>query len=326
MSTKVSLEDIRTDGGTQPRANLNHDVISEYTAELIGGTRFPPVMVYYDGEVYWLADGFHRYRAHEQAGFESINCEVNQGSRRDAVLASVGVNAKHGLRRTNADKRRAVTKLLEDDEWSKWSDHEIARRCQVSSMLVGKVRKETINIYSMDPDKPDLRTYVHPKTGNETTMDISKMGGEKKEPETPSTVEVDEEPLEDEPFGGQEEEVGNGEGISDEEGGNDGGVETKNGSLENDEQDTSQTRTSKKESKPYESNEQAIKEKDRLFGGQEFTTNTRLAEVAILGLDDLVKDHNDFLDALAIVIAKCYKRARKKDVAKLEEKIEFYRR
>ena len=33
-------------------------------------------------------------------------------------LHSVGANATHGLRRSNADKRRAVVLLLEDEEWS----------------------------------------------------------------------------------------------------------------------------------------------------------------------------------------------------------------
>ena len=65
---------------------------------------------------------------------------MRQGTRRDAVLHSVGANAQHGLRRTNADKRRAVETLLRDEEWSGWSDSEIARRCGVSHPTVAKVR------------------------------------------------------------------------------------------------------------------------------------------------------------------------------------------
>jgi hypothetical protein len=42
------------------------------------------------------------------------------------VPNSVSANAPHGLRRTNADKRRAVVRLLEDTEWSQWADREIA--------------------------------------------------------------------------------------------------------------------------------------------------------------------------------------------------------
>jgi hypothetical protein len=58
------------------------------------------------------------------------------------VLYSVGANAHHGLRRTNADKRRAVEMLLRDEEWRGWSDREIARRCAVTHPFVGKIRDE----------------------------------------------------------------------------------------------------------------------------------------------------------------------------------------
>jgi hypothetical protein len=42
------------------------------------------------------------------------------------VLYTVGANATHGLRRSNADKRRAVSMLLDDPEWAQWSNLAIA--------------------------------------------------------------------------------------------------------------------------------------------------------------------------------------------------------
>ncbi|HET8700465.1 MAG TPA: hypothetical protein VFL97_02220 [Nitrococcus sp.] len=63
-------------------------------------------------------------------------------TRREAVLHSVGANAAHGLRRTNEDKRRAVLTLLNDEEWGKWSDREIARRCGVTNKTVAAYRNE----------------------------------------------------------------------------------------------------------------------------------------------------------------------------------------
>jgi hypothetical protein len=50
--------------------------------------------------------------------------------------------ATHGKRRTNADKRRAVQRLLGNAEWNRWSDAEIAKRCAASDMLVGRIRDE----------------------------------------------------------------------------------------------------------------------------------------------------------------------------------------
>jgi hypothetical protein len=46
------------------------------------------------------------------------------------------------LRRTNADKRRAVQRLLNDAEWREWPNREIARRCAVDEGLVRKMISE----------------------------------------------------------------------------------------------------------------------------------------------------------------------------------------
>ncbi|UJB72676.1 ParB-like nuclease domain-containing protein (plasmid) [Acaryochloris sp. 'Moss Beach'] len=138
----VEIAKIRMDGGTQPRSKLYEDVVAEYAEDMKQGATFPPVVIYYDGKDYWLADGFHRVRAKEAIDEKEISAEVFPGELRDAVLHSVGANAAHGLRRTNADKRRAVIRLVRDREWRKWSDREIARRCGVSAKLVGSARKE----------------------------------------------------------------------------------------------------------------------------------------------------------------------------------------
>ncbi|NTB01093.1 ParB/RepB/Spo0J family partition protein [Agrobacterium tumefaciens] len=140
MSEKLKLSQIRTDGGTQSRASLNENVASEYADLMRSGTVFPPLVVFHDGADYWLADGFHRHEALGLAGLEEVDADLRQGTRRDAILYSVGANASHGLRRTNEDKRRAVSTLLQDAEWSTWSDREIARRTGVSNQFVGTVR------------------------------------------------------------------------------------------------------------------------------------------------------------------------------------------
>jgi phage N-6-adenine-methyltransferase len=134
------ISDIRTDGGTQSRDSLDAATAEEYANAMTNGAAFPAVVVFYDGQAYWLADGFHRVAAAKQAGLTQIDADIRQGSRRDAILLSVGANSSHGLRRTNTDKRRAVMTLLSDEEWSKWANVEIARRCAVSEGLVRIVR------------------------------------------------------------------------------------------------------------------------------------------------------------------------------------------
>jgi len=46
---------------------------------------------------------------------------------RNAVLHAIGANAIHRLRRSNADKRKAVEMMLADDEWSVLPNTEIPR-------------------------------------------------------------------------------------------------------------------------------------------------------------------------------------------------------
>ncbi len=136
---QVALHDIRTDGGTQARAALNDETVAEYAANIEANDAMPPVVVFYDGSAYWLADGFHRVAARAKVGRLTVKAEVRQGTRRDAVLYACGANATHGLRRTNADKRRAVETLLRDEEWSQWPQAQIAKACGVSREYVSRV-------------------------------------------------------------------------------------------------------------------------------------------------------------------------------------------
>jgi len=139
----LKLDQIRLDGGTQPRAVLSQDVINEYADLMRSGVLFPPVTVFFDGSDYWLADGFHRIGAARQISSSgNIEVEVHQGTRRDAVLCSVGANAAHGLPRTNEDKRRAVLALLNDTEWGSWPVPKVAEACHVSERYVFKLKQE----------------------------------------------------------------------------------------------------------------------------------------------------------------------------------------
>lgn len=153
-TTLLDISVIRTDGGTQTRAGLNTDTVAEYADAMTDGAEFPAVVVYYDGAIYWLADGFHRLAAARQIEFLQIDAEIRQGSQRDAVLHSVGANATHGLRRSNGDKRRAVETLLRDPEWSAWSNREIARRTGVNDKTVAAVRSQ-LSAEFPQIDQPD---------------------------------------------------------------------------------------------------------------------------------------------------------------------------
>jgi len=170
-SASINIDAIRADGGTQSRAQLYESVVSDYADQIGAGATFPPVIVFFDGESYWLADGFHRHAAHVSLGLVEIDADIRQGTRRDAILFSVGANASHGLRRTNDDKRRAVMVLLNDPEWSKWSDREIARQACVGHQMVAPLRASITGRATSD----EPRTYTT-KHGTTSTMNTENIG------------------------------------------------------------------------------------------------------------------------------------------------------
>lgn len=146
--TQLFLRQIRTDGGTQTRVGLDLDTVEEYVEALKAGCVFPPIIVFFDGKSYWIADGWHRLEAHRQAGMKAINVDLRKGTQRDAILFACQANVTHGLKRSNADKRKAVLVLLgllsvsEDLSTQFDSERKIAKHCGVSHSLVQVMKSE----------------------------------------------------------------------------------------------------------------------------------------------------------------------------------------
>jgi len=138
----IDLDQIIVDDATHPRDHVDAEVVKTYAEEMAAGTKFPEIYVYGSEGPYWLADGRHRLEAAKMSGQKSIRASVFPGSQRDAILHALGANSQHGHRRSVADKRKAVTIMLRDQEWGRWNDSEIARQCAVSPDLVAAVRGE----------------------------------------------------------------------------------------------------------------------------------------------------------------------------------------
>lgn len=156
LGMQLKLSDICTTAGTQIRSNVSNEKVIEYANLLNDGTVFDPVQVVDDGQTYILWDGFHRFSAHAKAGRETIQAEVTKGTVRDAILLAVGANSRHGLPRTQADRRNAVNRMLDDVEWTTWSDRAIAKACDVSHSLVSTVRKERLAKVAKTPPAPKV--------------------------------------------------------------------------------------------------------------------------------------------------------------------------
>lgn len=147
MKTKLlQLSEIVTTAGTQIRARIDTDTVDQYASDWQDGAKFPPVSVFHDGSEYILADGFHRVMAASRNGFKDIEADVHKGTKSDALKFALTANAAHGLKRTNADKRRSVELALA--EWPKLSDRQLAEICAVSNVFVSSVHNELLTLNS----------------------------------------------------------------------------------------------------------------------------------------------------------------------------------
>ena len=179
---KIPIAKIKVDQAMYPREKLNDDAVEEYGRIMKTDAKLPPIIVFQEGKNYYLADGLHRLEGAKSFGAREIEADVSKGSRRDAIKFAVGANDKHGVRRTNADKRRAVEIALDDKEWRQWSVNRIARLCHVSWDLVEKVR----NIYLHEPEDSDERLVE--RGGTEYIQKKGQRHREKKEKKTLTPV------------------------------------------------------------------------------------------------------------------------------------------
>ena len=168
----IQLSAIRIDGGTQSREALNQATVAEYAEAMTEGVTFPHITLFFDGSNHWLVDGFHRYFAAKQVGFTDMPAEVRDGTQLDAQWASYTVNKDHGLRRSNADKRKAVMGALAHPYGKAKSDNQIAKELGVHHSTVGDIRRSLADSAS---DVPAERTYTT-KHGTTAVMKTDKIG------------------------------------------------------------------------------------------------------------------------------------------------------
>jgi hypothetical protein len=167
----LNLLNIRIDGGTQARLQLNQEVVAEYAEKMRDGEVFPPVTVYFDGSEYWLADGFHRYFATKANAKASIDADVENGTQQEAKKYSWKANSRRGLRLNHDDFRNIILAMLSDEETKTWSNRQIAEWVGVSHSTVNRI-KSSLEQSSSDTTE---KKYIN-KHGKESVMKTEKIG------------------------------------------------------------------------------------------------------------------------------------------------------
>lgn len=176
--TWVGISDLVIASDFQMRAKLSSDVVNEYV-ELINDSddawafNAPCSAVRVDDQLI-LVDGFHRVAAMEKAGQDQVSVRITKGTKTDALKAALSANITHGLRRSNADKRRAVEMALQDATLQKLSDRKLAELCGVHRDLIGRVRAEVSESDTSAPEacRVGADGVLQPATKEDAAMQL----------------------------------------------------------------------------------------------------------------------------------------------------------
>ncbi len=195
----VPIEDVILDERCQARAEVSHETVTDYADAYRSGAKLPHVDVFAVLGKLYLVDGFHRVAALRVAGesFARVRI-VGEGDLDAAIWHATSVNAAHGLRRSNADKRRAVLLALRSAIGSEQSSRTIAEHVGVSPNFVTKVREDVEGRCA--PCAPDERRTgkdgkSYPAKRQVRTSDTSEIiGPEETRARIEAELEVDDVP------------------------------------------------------------------------------------------------------------------------------------
>jgi hypothetical protein len=166
----VEIAALTLDDELFPRERLDPETVDEYAERMQEeGERFPAIRaIKFQSGPLMLVDGWHRVEAARRLGYTKLHARVRPGGWVEAVEAAAASNGRHGRARTNADKRKAVSILLDLPKWAEASDREIAKHCMVSHPFVADVRAIRNPSTTLDP-APISQT--RPTNGNSSTID-----------------------------------------------------------------------------------------------------------------------------------------------------------
>ena len=153
------------------RLKLDEGAVAQYAQDVKNGDKFPPVQACWDGETYWLWNGFHRVKAWQIAGLKTIYTEVRPGTQRYAQYLALGANKKIGVRPSRDDNRRAIFVMLRDPEWCHEHNTAVARHIGVDEGTVRTCREEVLKeVFATKAGARLTDAEVREKTGSTSQL------------------------------------------------------------------------------------------------------------------------------------------------------------
>ncbi len=151
MRKLIYLADIDLKNSPPVRAQLREDVVQEYAEYYTARVAMPlPHLFMAKNEKWYLvADGLHRIHAQAKLGRKAVEAEIHEGTFEDALKFALLANTRHGLRRSNEDKRQCIWSAI--TMFPAASNSQIAAMAAVDDHTVAAVRKEMETAGKVEP-------------------------------------------------------------------------------------------------------------------------------------------------------------------------------
>ncbi len=152
MAKLIFIQDIDLKGSPMVRSHIREEVVEEYASIYKRDkVKMPPVELFTeDNKVYLLGDGAHRTYALLSLKSKTIEANIHKGTREDALRFALTANERHGIRRTNDDKRNSIREAVR--QWPKCSDSQVAAICAVDKHTVTAVREDMEKAGAVKPE------------------------------------------------------------------------------------------------------------------------------------------------------------------------------
>jgi len=162
MRKLIYLADIDLKNSPPVRAQLRADVVDEYATYYIARMPMPlPHLFMAKNEKWYLvADGLHRIHAQAKLGRKAVEAEIHEGTFEEALKFALLANTRHGLRRSNEDKRQCIWSAL--SLYPTASNAQIAAMAAVDDKTVADVRNQMELAGKVEPT--EVRTGADGKT------------------------------------------------------------------------------------------------------------------------------------------------------------------
>ena len=139
----LKLDEFRLSPKLQARVGgTNAGHVLDLAQVLLNGGKLPRIQVRQVDGVNYIVDGYHTYEAHIKANKKTAPANIIKGTWAEAVEDACGANvhANAPLKRTHADKQRAIKMILE--VYPQWTDKRIADLVKVDRKTVAATRPQ----------------------------------------------------------------------------------------------------------------------------------------------------------------------------------------